>query len=58
VHDGKGVYQDNRKDYYICDGRPDVNLSEGELKIGGTVVRSYVKSFDWNVYKKFNKTLK
>ena len=46
------TYQDSTKDVYKQDGRPNVKLNEGELSINGTVIKSYVKSFEWNVYKK------
>lgn len=45
------TYQDNTKDIYKCEGRPNVYLNEWELEVGGNVIKSYVKSFDWNVYK-------
>ena len=45
------TYQDNTKDVLKQEGRPDVKLDEGERSVGGIVVKSYVKTFDWNVYK-------
>ncbi|MCT3817120.1 hypothetical protein HZQ56_17810 [Elizabethkingia anophelis] len=48
------VYQDNTKDSYRCKGRPDVYLDKGELSVNGNVIKSFVKTFDWNVYKTHN----
>lgn len=49
------IYQDGTRDKYQHHGRPNVSLSEGELMVGGQIVKSYVKSFEWDVYLLKNK---
>ncbi|WNN12373.1 hypothetical protein MA9V2_124 [Chryseobacterium phage MA9V-2] len=41
---------------FTYEGRPDVMLNKGDLKVGGWVECSNVTTFDWKVYKNDNKS--
>ena len=45
------VYSNDTKEIYKEEGCPQVSLDEGNLKVGGLVIRSYVKKFNYKVYK-------
>lgn len=45
-------FTNGEKKIFTNNGRPNVSLDNGELMIGGTIVSSYVKDFEWNVYRK------
>lgn len=45
------LYNNNTSEIYNIDGRPDIYLNNGNLKVNGVIVRSYVLKFNQKVYK-------
>lgn len=45
------TYNDGTKDVIKEEGRPDIHLEDGNLSVNCNIVKSYVKTFEWKVYK-------